>query len=317
MVRFDTPQERDENIYVANAESSAEAARLLDQDKFAKQVMGGLIPEKNDVELATITDILDVACGPGGWLHDMAYNYPYMQAVGIDLSKTMIDYARGLARVRGLRNVQFLVMDALQPLQFADASFDLVNARGAGGFVPAAYWPALLSEYYRILRPGGTVRIVEVESGFTNKPGFERSTALFNQALHRTGRSFSPSEHYLGMTPMLEALLRKAGFTQIQNKAYPGDFSAGSPLHESRRQNASFIFKLAQPMFIKLGLSTQHDLDILYDQTMAEMQSNDFYGMLLMFSAWGTKPVSTSHIAETSRIETTSRETHHGGSVRS
>ncbi len=48
-----------ENTYILDAESSAEMARLMQQDRMITEGMGGLFPERDDV--STMHDILDVA----------------------------------------------------------------------------------------------------------------------------------------------------------------------------------------------------------------------------------------------------------------
>src|SRR6266436_6885658 len=114
---------RRENIYFNDPESGAEMARLMDQDRLITRGMGGLFPERSD--LSGIQRILDVACGPGGWAQEVAFAYPEIEVVGFDISRAMIDYANAFARVQGLHNLSFQVMDILQPLTFPDSSFDL------------------------------------------------------------------------------------------------------------------------------------------------------------------------------------------------
>src|SRR5579859_6069735 len=117
-------QNQPKNAYIIDAESATEMARLLDQDKMLTQAMGGIFPERAD--LSEIFDVLDIACGPGGWVHEVAHTYPEMEVVGVDISQRMITYARTHAQVRKLPNARFIVMDVLKPLDFPDASFDLV-----------------------------------------------------------------------------------------------------------------------------------------------------------------------------------------------
>ncbi len=80
-------------------------------------------------------------------MHDVAHTYPEIEVTGIDISHNMIAYARAHAEVRGLTNAHFQVMNALEQLDFPDASFDLVNARAALGFVPT---PDMASAHCRI-----------------------------------------------------------------------------------------------------------------------------------------------------------------------
>src|SRR5437660_5869950 len=136
--------------YVIDAENAAEMARLMVQDRLLTTAMGGLFAEQED--LSSIYRVLDIGCGPGGWLLDVAAHSPQMQGVGIDISQLMIAYATDLARSHTLPNVVFRVMDATGPLDFADASFDLVNGRILSGFLATSGWGTLLQECWRITR---------------------------------------------------------------------------------------------------------------------------------------------------------------------
>jgi len=60
----------DENNYFIDAESATEMTRLINQDRLFTENMGGLFPERNDV--SSMHDILDIACGPGGWVLEVA-----------------------------------------------------------------------------------------------------------------------------------------------------------------------------------------------------------------------------------------------------
>ncbi len=166
------PPAAKENTYILDTEGAAEMARLTQQDRLLTKGMGGLFPERDDI--AGMNAILDIACGPGGWVLDVAYTYAKIEVVGIDINRSMIEYARAQAHVQGLDNARFQVMDALQPLDFPDDSFDLVNARFLVAFMPRTAWPRFLQECLRITKPGGTIRLTEFdEPGRTNSLAFE------------------------------------------------------------------------------------------------------------------------------------------------
>ncbi len=93
------------NTYVLDGENTAEMARLIQQDLLVTAQMGGLLPERPD--FAGFSRVLDIACGPGGWVHEVAAAHPTIEDMGIDLSRIMIQYAQAQARVRGLENTRF------------------------------------------------------------------------------------------------------------------------------------------------------------------------------------------------------------------
>ncbi len=132
------PTNRSRNTFIVD-ESSSEIAWLLNQEQILTKGMEGLFPESFD--LSNVKRILDVACGPGGWVLDVA-QIPEIEVVGFDISNDLINYARAHAKARGLQNAHFRVMNALQPLDFPASSFDIVNARTMVGFLFPMHGPA-------------------------------------------------------------------------------------------------------------------------------------------------------------------------------
>jgi len=138
--------------FVEDQQDKAELLRLADQDRLVTASMGGVLLEQADP--SAFRRVLDVACGPGGWVIQAAQTCPEMSLVGIDINRRMISYARAQAAAHRVDDrVEFSVMDALRPLEFADASFDLINLRFAISFVRTWDWPRLLGELLRVVRP--------------------------------------------------------------------------------------------------------------------------------------------------------------------
>jgi len=279
-----------ESTYVIDSESGAEMARLMVQDRILTEGMGGLFTELPDDLLARAHDILDIACGPGGWVLDVAFRYPKINVVGIDISKQLVDYARAQARVRWLENAHFQVMDVLKPLDFDDESIDLVNIRFLFGVLPRTEWPKLLQECMRILRPGGIVRLTECEMPLTNSLAYEKLSSLFTRGLQLSGQSFSPDGRHIGITPMLGRLLGETGFQNMRRKVHMVDASEGMEAYESCYQNYQVAFKLVEPFMIKLGVTTPEEFDELYQQMLNEMSSEGFCAAWFYLTVAGAKP---------------------------
>ncbi|MFL5658811.1 MAG: class I SAM-dependent methyltransferase [Ktedonobacteraceae bacterium] len=273
--------------YIVDAENAAEMARLMLQDHLLTQAMGGPLPEHTD--LSQVYHVLDMACGPGGWLFDLVQQYPHIQGVGIDLSQLMIEYATNLATSQNLPNVQFRVMDLTQPLHFPDNTFDLVNARILTGFLSTHHWSALLQECARITRPGGILRLTEVEWGFTNSAALDMLSGFAALGNYRAGHSFSPHGRTIGTTPVLRLLLQRAGFQNIQQRAHVIDFSAETDIHESSVQNNLIFHKLIQPFLVHMQVATQEELEQLHQQMEEEFQAEEFCGIDYYLTVWGRK----------------------------
>jgi ubiquinone/menaquinone biosynthesis C-methylase UbiE len=142
--------------------------RLLDQSYFLMRQFGGILPEHPDFQ--GIHSVLDIACGPGQWDTQVARKQPQLSIRGLDLSKRMINFASAKAHQDTLENVTFEVGDATHfPLPYADHSFDLVNASLIYAFMTRDLWPQLIQECWRILTPGGFLRIIQEDANIYDK----------------------------------------------------------------------------------------------------------------------------------------------------
>src|SRR5207249_1949176 len=144
--------------------------RLFNFDFPAIKRTGKIFPEQAD--LSHVRSVLDVACSSGAWVIQTAWAYPQIQLVGIDSSAALIDSARAQAHASQLPNASFTVMNPLQPLDFPDGSFDLVNARFLASLIPADAWPTLLKECFRVTRQHGIIRLSETDMPISNSRAF-------------------------------------------------------------------------------------------------------------------------------------------------
>lgn len=107
-------------------------------------------------------NVLDVACGTGDMM--VCLMERGCTVTGVDLSKEMLEVAK--LKVKG---AEFMVADA-EHLPFADNTFDAVTcAFGVRNFV---HLEQGLNEMLRVLKPGGTMVILELASpdNFLIKP---------------------------------------------------------------------------------------------------------------------------------------------------
>jgi ubiquinone/menaquinone biosynthesis C-methylase UbiE len=284
---IDSP--REENAYVLDAESGAETARLVDLDRLVSRSMGGLFPD--DLDLASIHTILDIACGPGEWVCNVAFEHTEIDVIGIDISQSSIRYARARAQVQRLDNASFRTMDATKPLDFPGGFFDFVNARFLLGFMSPPAWPRLLQECMRIMRPGGVLRLTEAEGwGMTSSPALDALHEMGLRAMRLAGRSFFQAGPSVGIVPMLGCLLRDAGYQNIKKRAYLIDWSAGMEDYRGWTENVKVAAYLLRSFVIKLGLTTAEEFEKLYRQALEEMASGDFSATVFFSSTWGTRP---------------------------
>src|SRR5690242_11234173 len=125
MMHSSRRNENPSTYFVQDRKDKRELTRLMIQDRLMTAMMGGVLPEQPDPTI--FHRVLDVACGTGGWVIEAAQTYPEVSLVGIDISQRMIKYARTQAEACQIHDrIEFRVMDALGPLDFPTASFDLV-----------------------------------------------------------------------------------------------------------------------------------------------------------------------------------------------
>ncbi|WP_069803209.1 class I SAM-dependent methyltransferase [Thermogemmatispora onikobensis] len=280
------------STYPIDAGQAEELARLLQQDRLITEAMGGLFPEGQT--LPEGGRLLDLACGPGGWACEVAFQYPHVEVIGVDINPSTIEYASTQAQARGLPNISFEIMDITQPLAFPDASFDLINGRSLFSFMRPQDWRHLLAECRRLLKPGGIIRLTETEFGLTSSPATERYFALIAAALKRAGQSFSPDGRHVGITPVLPRLLRQAGFNDVRLRAGAVEWSSDSPMHYAFFKDLFVLFQLIQPFLLKTGVISREELEPLYQQAIAEAQGEDFCAIWPWLTVWGQQPNATA-----------------------
>lgn len=274
--------------YIADAETVQEMVRLLEQDMLLTRAVSGLLP--SDADPALVHDVLDIGCGPGGWVLEVAKAYPHIHITGIDSSELMIDYAANRAIVERKANAHFQVMNFRQ-LDFPDASFDIVNARFVQWFISADEHQRIASEWFRVLRPGGMLRFIENELPvFTNSPSLELSTTKFLTALNLLGKTIAPGGRQGGITLMLRPLLHFLGCQAIQETAQLINFSFGTPHYESFTQNILHSMTTMIPIILATKTMSKRALIAAEEQTRAEIRRADFLGITFFVSAWGRKP---------------------------
>ncbi|MBV9230540.1 MAG: class I SAM-dependent methyltransferase, partial [Chloroflexi bacterium] len=195
-------RERPGTYFVQDRSNQEEMTRLQIQGQMFTAGMGGVLPEQPDP--TGFRRILDVGCGTGDWLIQAAKTYPDMsRLVGIDISSSMLDYARAQAAAQQENHrVEFAVMDALLMLEFPSNSFDLVNQRLGMSYLRTWDWAKLLEEMQRVTKRNGVIRITEsniiVEN---NSPALSRLYEFVLPAIYRAGHLFE--EETTGLTAHL------------------------------------------------------------------------------------------------------------------
>ena len=206
--------------------------------------------------------VLDVACGTG-WATIAAAKAVGLKGkiTGIDVEKNCLDIAKEKTVKAGISNVEHLWGDA-EALDFDNDSFDaLLCASGVMWFKDL---PKALREWYRVLKPGGTVSFTSFGTRFLQpviKPlgeclsRFDGQPAAVPSFIETTDNSEKCRE-----------LLRNAGFMKIEITMESLD---------SRYSNIASYWQEITLTFIRRRLArlSPTDLERLKAEHLAEMKS--------------------------------------------
>jgi ubiquinone/menaquinone biosynthesis C-methylase UbiE len=125
--------------------------------------------------------LVDLACGSGAFLKDLAATLPRARLFGLDLSMAYLDQSRRRAG-------QPVIQAKMEQLPFADNSLDAVTCIYLFHELPPRYRPVIAAEMARILKPGGLLafgdsiqpadepdlqRLLEVFPAFFHEPYYE------------------------------------------------------------------------------------------------------------------------------------------------
>ncbi len=272
--------------FIQSSYTKHELNRLSRQDRLLTAQMGGLLPEQPD--LSRFHHVLDVGCGPGDWLLQLARLSPRMTGVGIELNEQMVQSARSRAAHQGFsERLSFRVMDALAPLPLPDQLFDLVNLRLGLSFVRTWEWPLVLLELCRVTCTDGIVRLTEPEVlHISSSPALTRLGELFVCAFARAGHLFAPTS--TGLTEHLAPLLHRVGCQQVQHQMVPLHLAAGTDAGRAYVHNVQALLQVVRPFLEHRGCLRREDED-LDQQVLREIQQLTFHATWTFHTVWGKK----------------------------
>jgi ubiquinone/menaquinone biosynthesis C-methylase UbiE len=116
--------------------------------------------------------LLDVACGTGRTLHQLAQAHPELRLYGVDLSPAYVRLAR--KRLDDVAEVALAVENA-EALPYADATFDIATSVYLFHELPRNARRNVAREMFRVVRPGGLL-VLEDSAQLTESA--ELATAL-------------------------------------------------------------------------------------------------------------------------------------------
>jgi SAM-dependent methyltransferase len=127
--------------------------------------------------------------------------------IGVDMTPEMLRRARGAAARLKIENVEFRLGE-IEHLPVPDADVDVILSNCVINLSPDK--PRVLAEAFRVLRPGGRLAISDIVA-----------TAPIPAALQARVEALSGCVSGAVAVARLEAMLRDAGFTDVEVKVRP------------------------------------------------------------------------------------------------
>lgn len=278
--------------------NGADYARLNKQNDMINPIIG-LFHEDHAPHDGSL--ILDVACGPGGWIRDVARLYPNVRLIGIDNNKLAIKYAKEHEATKHNQHVAFEIADITERFNCHSNIFDFIYLRFLVDAVPKTKWVEILLECFRVLKPGGCIRLVESEAGWipsSAESKMAQSMDLLLEALWTYEKSFS--RHAIAISPMLPAFLEAARFSNISVYPYLLNWSYGKELHQSVLENHAVSLQELRAVFRKTNIEmrslTDKEFDCrfnaLYSGALAEANLPNYRAFWPLVSVLAWKPIA-------------------------
>jgi len=187
--------------------------RMTNQVRKPSGRMGRAVVTRMNFSHAALTDwglehvriepsftILDVGCGGGRTIREMAARATAGRVLGVDYSEASVEASREANRDAVADGRVEVQQGSVSRLPFADAMFDLVTA-----VETHYYWPDLANdarEILRVLKPGGTLLVIA--EAYKGRYGWLFQLAM----LPMRAKLMSADEH--------RAWLETAGFTGVE-----------------------------------------------------------------------------------------------------
>lgn len=203
--------------------------------------------------------ILDVGCGTGRWVIEMAKEFPQAEVVGLDIVKPNIN-----SEARPV-NTLFTQRDVLKGLPFTDGVFDYVHMRFLIAALPTKDFLSVINELQRVTRPGGWIELTE--------PGLLLNTGPGLSTLWKWLFVFGERRNIeMGASKSIAKMLRDAKCTNITYKELPAPVGEhGGQLGRMLGANILSITEAVRMPIISLKIATAEEYDAMLARARTEL----------------------------------------------
>ncbi|ESK83306.1 S-adenosyl-L-methionine-dependentmethyltransferase [Moniliophthora roreri MCA 2997] len=223
-----------QSTYIILNQGNAEAERLNKQYQFYKHFHQRNLILDPMVSVPSNGAVLDAATGTGAWILEAAQELP------LSVSLHAVDLAPSLWPSSGIPpNVHHLVCSITSLPEEWTNKFDLVNQSHLTAGLKAVVWPVVISELYRITKPGGHIQLCEMAQmpPYPNVPSEVETKSASGTVWKLLTRMTDTAGLLKNPLSALPPMLEEAGFRDISIQVKPAPVW-GEQLGEDSRVEA-------------------------------------------------------------------------------
>ncbi len=244
------------------------------------------LPLSTYVPVETFETVLDVECGAGSWMFDIARRHRHLTFHGMDRNPALIDHARLMASYRTHDDLFFSVEDIhrIAPLPPDASGFHLVHARFLKERTSWKQWIHLFKTLLSLCKVGGSVMVTEHNYPTTTSENFNSwFNVLENAILMKGGTQKIPRD--------LTRLARLCKWGNVRSVVQPIDISFGTEAHEVLALHIEPLFALSEPLLYSRGMKEQQKRNDLMHKLFLDISMPEFQGVWSWTTVVGTREV--------------------------
>ncbi|KAL0092639.1 S-adenosyl-L-methionine-dependent methyltransferase [Phycomyces blakesleeanus] len=185
-----------------------EIDRLVGLHFAVKTLFGGNIPYHEQLLSQYPSNkgakVLDLGCGPGTWVMELATEYPSSEFVGIDICDVFPTNIRP-------PNATFQLGNVTHKLPFEDNTFDFIQLRLFIISIQRDQWTKVMAEVIRVLKPGGFIQCIEPTIMTQGTPLVRQVADIFRDMITSQGQEPSIADK-------LDEYLAESGFRVLHDE---------------------------------------------------------------------------------------------------
>lgn len=283
----------DQSSYYPDPNSIEELFRLLSQDTYMNQRLRYSQPKENTLLPPSFIPepgmkILDLGCGPGGWVLEAAQIFPMSVVTGIDINERRIEFAKKQAIAVNTPNAEFILGNFAELEKYVQPeSVDFLHARLLKWFSPN--YKQLVKKWLTRVRAGGILCLVEGEGPITNSEAFDEVLQRVSVVLARQQPDEMPAGFQV-VTPHLQHMLQDLHLVEIQEVAHVINFSAGAKGRGPFLMDITDGLQSIAHQLMQRGGLTEQESNHLIQRCIADLWENPaFRGIQYFLSIYGNK----------------------------